>query len=146
MDYFSGKNYLRINTLFIATLIIFASSACEHADPLTPGNDPDSFTAIQTNIFNASCALSGCHVGGPAPWGLDLSSSVSYDILTNRNAGSSPSVPYVDPGNPDGSYLVQVLEGAPTITVSRMPFGQPPLDAALIQNIRDWISNGALDD
>jgi hypothetical protein len=46
-------------------------------------------------------------------------------------------------GNPDNSYLVRKLEGTAGITGSRMPLGGPPLDAALIANVRAWITAGA---
>jgi hypothetical protein len=49
----------------------------------------------------------------------------------------------VAPGNPDASYLVRKLEGAPGITGQRMPFGGPFLDAAAIQQVRAWIAAGA---
>jgi hypothetical protein len=49
----------------------------------------------------------------------------------------------VIPGNPDLSYLVRKLEGGPGITGARMPLGGPPLDPALIANVRAWITAGA---
>lgn len=130
-------------TAIVALLLIY--SGCEHAGPFVPPNPDATFSSIQTNIIDPGCAFSGCHLGVNAPFGLDLSSDVSYENLTTRTAGSAPTVPYVDPGNPDGSYLIQVLEGSPSINVARMPFGRPPLPVEQIQSIRDWISDGAED-
>lgn len=49
----------------------------------------------------------------------------------------------VSAGDPDASYLVRKLEGAAGITGARMPLGGPPLDPALIANVRAWITAGA---
>ena len=49
----------------------------------------------------------------------------------------------VEPGDPDNSYLIQKLEGAPGIMGSRMPQGGPFLDQATVDMIRQWIMDGA---
>ena len=49
----------------------------------------------------------------------------------------------VEPGDPDNSYLIRKLEGGPNINGQQMPFGGPPLDQAVIDDIRQWISDGA---
>jgi len=41
------------------------------------------------------------------------------------------------------SYVVQKLEGAATITGSRMPLGGPFLDQATIDQVKAWINAGA---
>lgn len=130
-------------TIACASLIAFMLSGCEHSEPFAPTNPDATFSSIQTNILDSGCAVTGCHLGPSSPFALDLSSDVSYNNLTSRNASSAPTIPYVDPGNADGSYIVQVLEGAPGINVSRMPFGRPPLPEEQIQAIRDWINDGA---
>ena len=50
----------------------------------------------------------------------------------------------VEPGDADNSYLIHKLENAPTIApmTGPMPPG-PPLAPAVIQEIRNWIDNGA---
>ena len=40
--------------------------------------------------------------------------------------------------------LVQKIEGAPTISGARMPFGGPFLTQAEINLVRAWIAQGAL--
>jgi hypothetical protein len=52
----------------------------------------------------------------------------------------------VNPGDPDASYLVRKLEGAPGISGDRMPLGGAPLGAALIADVRAWIAAGAAND
>lgn len=46
--------------------------------------------------------------------------------------------------DPDGSFLIQKLEGAMGIIGARMPADGPPyLQQATIDVIRQWIQNGA---
>jgi hypothetical protein len=48
------------------------------------------------------------------------------------------------PGNPDASYLIQKLEGAPGIVGQRMPRTNGPfLTPGQISIIRRWIELGA---
>ncbi len=49
----------------------------------------------------------------------------------------------VVPGDPEGSIFYQRL--IETDDAKRMPLGQPPLDAAAIETIRQWIAAGAPD-
>lgn len=85
-------------------------------------------------IFDNNCAGSGCHIPGPA---LGLSLNNYIQLMQGGNSG-----PVVIPGNPDSSIIIQRLEG--TIQ-PQMPFLQPPLPDSVIQKIRDWIEQGALD-
>jgi hypothetical protein len=54
-----------------------------------------------------------------------------------------PALQRVAAGNPDDSYLIRKLEGGPDIGGSRMPQGGPFLDQAIIDQIRQWITDGA---
>jgi hypothetical protein len=56
-----------------------------------------------------------------------------------------PSILRVAPGDPDNSYLIQKLEGTASVGV-QMPEGGPPLPQDRIDVIRQWISDGAIDD
>lgn len=111
----------------------------------TPGSAAATLDSIQATVFGPSC--SGCH-GGPTsnvlPSGMDLSSAdASFNALVGVASLQEPAVLRVDAMNPDGSYLVQKLEGTAT-TGSRMPQGGPFLDQATMNNIRQWITDGAL--
>jgi hypothetical protein len=53
-----------------------------------------------------------------------------------------PSILRVVPGDPNNSYIIQKLEGHAAVG-AQMPFGGPPLDAAVIAVIRQWITDGA---
>ncbi len=105
-----------------------------------------SLDSIQANVFDMSCALSGCHTG-PAgsslPRGLDLSTAdASFaNLVSVVSIQDSPTL-RVAPGDADGSYLVQKLEGT-AASGGQMPAGSPPLDQATIDVIRAWIDNGA---
>jgi hypothetical protein len=51
----------------------------------------------------------------------------------------------VIPLDPDGSFLIQKLEGTPGIVGARMPADGLFLQQATVDVIRQWILNGALD-
>lgn len=116
---------------------------CEHADPLGANDTEPTLENIQTNIFNTSCAVSGCHQEPNAPMGLDLSEGNAHDNLVNVPSEEVPDLLRVEPGAPDESYLVMKIEGAPGIVGNRMPRGRPPLSEEQIQLIRTWIAEGA---
>ena len=84
-------------------------------------------------IFDNNCAGSSCHIGGNAG-GLRLNN------WTNLIAGGS-SGDAVVPGNADISFLIRRIEGDIPPT---MPLGGSELAPATIQEIRDWIDEGAL--
>jgi hypothetical protein len=100
-----------------------------------------TFTEIQTQVLNVSCATVGCHSGGTPPAGLDLSAS-AYARLVNVASVEVPSARRIVPGDPASSYLIQKIEGTAAVG-ARMPFGGPYLDAATISRIRAWVSAGA---
>ena len=103
-----------------------------------------TLTEVQTTVFTASCAFSGCHAGGAPAAGMDLSAGVAFssivDVLSTQSA-----LDRVEPGDPDNSYLVRKIEGGPDIQGQQMPRNSPPLSQAQMTLIRDWISAGALD-
>ena len=104
------------------------------------GGVQPTLSSIQQNVFTPYCT--DCHIpGGIGPMPLD-SVTNSYQSLVNQ-----PSIEVnllrVAPGNPDSSYLVHKIQGAPDIAGDRMPLGKPPLSADQIQAIIEWIRNGA---
>jgi len=102
-----------------------------------------TFTSIQRNVFDVSCAVSGCHSGAAAPEGLDLDASASFDNLVGRASQEAAGLNRIEPNDPDNSYLIRKLEGTAAVG-GRMPLNQPPLPRATIDVIRAWISNGAI--
>jgi hypothetical protein len=101
---------------------------------------PD-FQSIQDNVFTPICSV--CHAGGAAPQGLRLDAANSYALLVGVPSTEQPSILRIKPGDPNNSYLVQKIEGI-AATGAQMPFGGPPLPAATITVIRQWVSDGAL--
>lgn len=128
----------------LAIAVVFAG--CEHADPLSDEPAAPTFSSIQQSVFNVSCAISGCHLGGGAAAQLDLSAGNAYANLVGVASVEIPAVLRVEPGNPDESYLVQKIEGAPGIIGQQMPRGRDPLSAEQVEAIRGWIEAGAAND
>jgi hypothetical protein len=117
----------------------------------TPELEP-TFSSIQREIFNTTDAggrqaCITCHVaGGPAGF-MSLVEGVSYGNLVGRTSGAKPGAIRVIPGDPDNSYLVQKLAGAPGIVGERMPRTTGPfLTEGQIRIIRRWIELGAQND
>lgn len=116
----------------------------------TPNLEP-TFASIQREIFETTdtagrVACVNCHNPSNPVAGrlLNLTSGASYDQLVNRPSVERPSVRLVDPGNPDGSYLVDKVVGRNTIVGRRMPINGPPfLTEGQILILRRWIELGA---
>lgn len=109
-----------------------------------PGVAPLQFVDIQARVFNASCALSGCHAGATPQVGMSLAAGASFAALVGVPAVEAPTLLRVQPGNPADSYLVRKLEGTAGIVGARMPFGGTPLTSDVINGIRAWINAGAI--
>lgn len=105
-----------------------------------------TLTQIQNEVFTPTCAVSGCHDGGGGtlPRSMDLGAGSSFGSLVNVQSEQVGSLNRVTPGNPDNSYLIRKLEGTNSVG-SRMPQGGPFLDQAMIDEIRQWITDGAQD-
>lgn len=116
--------------VFVSTFSIVANA-----------NPNATFSAIQTNVFSSFCTQ--CHSGATPPKGLDLSSGNAYGDIVGVASVDRPALQRIEPGNPDNSYLIRKLEGGPDISGSQMPLGQPALSQTLIDDIREWVTNGA---
>lgn len=112
---------------------------------LPPLSFDPTFSAIQTNVFSPTCATAGCHVGANAQEGLMLDSSNSYALLVGVASSEVSTILRVAPSDPNNSYLIQKLEGTASVGV-RMPEGRPALAQSTINIIRQWITDGAIDD
>lgn len=74
-----------------------------------------------------------------------LDEANSFALLVNVPSMEVPDILRVAPGDPDNSYLIQKLEGTAAVGV-QMPPGGTPLEQTTIDVIRQWITDGALDD
>jgi hypothetical protein len=139
-------------TVLLAAPLVFL--ACDEklstlAGP-TPTLDP-TFTNIQQDIFQSAdsagrAACTQCHTSnGHAPaGGMSLDPDVAYANLVNVPSRQKPSATRVIPGDPENSYLIQKLEGAPGIVGQRMPrTGGPYLTDGQIFILKRWIAVGA---
>lgn len=119
----------------------------ENGQPITSGSTSSSepitpdLASIEAHVFTPIC--SKCHIGASAPEGLQLDAAHAYDFLVDVSSNEDPSLKRVNPGNPDASYMVLKIEGAPGIEGGQMPLGETPLPQATIDAIRQWITNGA---
>jgi len=148
----------RAARLFLAFLLSLAAiSGCgggsgSYGSPPPPASPPPppptfgaNFSEIQSNVFTPTCAVSGCHFGPGAQQGLNLEAANSYALLVGIASSESPGVLRVAPGDPENSYLIQKLEGT-AAAGGRMPLNGSPLPQATIDTIRQWITDGAIDD
>lgn len=113
-----------------------AASAGQCSGPLTA-----DWQSIQDNVFTPICST--CHAGGAAPKGLMLDAAHSYQLLVGVPSTEEPTLDRVKPGDPDSSYIIMKLTGAPGIQGGRMPLDEAPLPQSTIDVIRQWIASGA---
>ena len=138
------------NVLFLASTSLVLA-ACTGGDGsglpprLPPGAFGPNFSEIQANVFTPTCATTGCHQGAGAPQGLRLDVANSYGLLVGVPSSQASGVVRVAPGDPNNSYLIQKLEGAASVG-AQMPLNAPSVEQASIDVIRQWITDGAIDD
>ncbi|MEM9463078.1 MAG: hypothetical protein AAGF11_53545 [Myxococcota bacterium] len=117
---------LRFTTHCFAALgLTLCGTACNDLEPIDEGSAPgDAIPPDVQRAFDETCGTAGCHNSSDRAAGLDLSAAAAPSII---NGPSSSSLPMVDPGNINGSYLaVKMLETPPegtTRTGARMPIG-----------------------
>ncbi len=117
-DYYDDDDFIRgLNVVF--------------DNPAAAGRPSPSFNADILPILTSRCAFAGCHVAG-GPDGINLR---TYDAVIAGEEEDDDDT--VIAGNARRSELVEeIVEG-------EMPPDGPPLPAAQIQLIIDWINEGA---
>ena len=98
-------------------------------DPTDAGRASPSFQDDILPILTNRCAFAGCHVAG-GPGGIDLR---TYEAVI---AGGSKGAIVIAGDAGESELVQQIVEG-------KMPPSGPPLPAAQIQLIIDWINEGA---
>ncbi len=83
-------------------------------------------------------------------WVQNLTAGHTFANIVNVASLEQPALDRIKPNDPDNSYLIQKIVGAPGIGGSRMPLGcgstaNPCLDQATIDMVKAWVSQGALD-
>lgn len=141
----------RLGFCFTCIFFLLIHSCSDNSTGPTSENTPDSnnnnnnntvatFSEINTSVFQASCAFSGCHASNSRQAGLDLSSSNAYGNLVGVASTQNPGMKRVDPGNSANSYILKKLKGDGT---TRMPLRQAALSQEKIDMITAWIDAGA---
>ena len=67
--------------------------------------------------------------------------AVAYANLVNVTSPNSGETRVI-PGNANDSYMIKKLEGRQSVG-DRMPLGSSPLSTTDLQNIKNWINQGA---
>jgi mono/diheme cytochrome c family protein len=101
-----------------------------------PAPDPEAEAKVQA-IMEDACT--SCHDAGgdqSDPGSLDLT---NVGALVGRKAVGKDK-PLVDPGNPEGSYLLDKMIPGKEIDGVLMPLGGDPLPPEQIQTIEGWIA------
>ncbi|UCE41728.1 MAG: hypothetical protein JSV17_01670 [Candidatus Aminicenantes bacterium] len=137
------KGLFVVFLIFVSAFLLNCSSptAPETPSEEQPIANPSFAQDIQAAILNGSCALGGCH-DGTASGGLNLTQGNAYNNLVNVNSTQDATKNRVLPNDADNSYLVIKIEGRQSVG-ERMPLNRSPLSATKIQNIKNWINNGA---
>lgn len=136
------------STINILAVLVFLMMSCKHEplytslDDENPNGNPVEETDCDPDvvyfvndvlpIIQSNCAMSGCHGGGTAQDGVDLS---SYSGIMQQ----------VNAGNAFNSDLYEVITDSDPGDVMPPP-PNAPLTAEQITAIRDWIDQGALND
>jgi len=118
--------------------------------------DPESFLGIYNNILSVKCGSNdgACHDGSFEPDFRTLFSAYNTlvyhtpikNIIESISDGDTTWVydHRVSPGDPDGSWLYYRITTSDE-DLGRMPLYDQPLPEAQIDNVRQWILNGAPD-
>ena len=140
---------IHLMAVLVTTALLLAGCGDNSTDPMGGGNNgggngggneigtEPTFTNV-LQIFQDNCG--GCHIGN-AQNGVQLD---SYQNVTT-SVGDVYGTEVVNPGNPDQSPLVDKIEPSPE-NGQRMPQGGPYLSDERINQIRQWIADGANND
>ena len=109
---------------------------------MTQNTGPVTIQTVQAAVFSPSCAVSMCHIGGGAPFGLDLSQGQALGNLRDVASSEMPQFYRVERFEPDDSYLYMKVIADPRISGDPMP-AQGSLTASQISLLRQWIEQGA---
>jgi hypothetical protein len=135
-----------VRSTLLAAAVLLAGCAGDGATSSHEGE----FAQIQTEIFNPNCLSGGCHNAQSLAGGMNLSPGASYDNLVGQPPDNAVArangLLRVEPFSPENSFLLVKLCCPGPGEGSRMPRDAGPLSEAEMQQIEDWILNGALRD
>jgi len=124
--------------ILVCVILLRISSSCTRdkasADSCPGCPTTVSFKADILPIFQANCAIGGCHTPPTNAGGLNLDSTNAYATATDPGTGN------VDTAYPKSSVLwLAVQQGGST----GMPLNAAPLPPCQVQEIYCWIEQGA---
>lgn len=125
--------------IFIVGCADHIVSECEECNPIQNNTTLNTFSGIQTKLFDTTCALSGCHGSNATQANLLLTPGNSYPALVNQQGSIFPQFLRVKPGDSENSLLIKVLKGE----LSQMP-PTGKLSDSIIDSVAMWIDNGAI--
>jgi len=134
------------------TALLLALSIAACGPVTTPGGTEPTITSIQSRLFQQG-GCTGCHFSPTASAKLDLGAGKSFAALVGKASAMTTwqgtqweGMKLVEPGKPDESLLVVVLEQPAGIpAVMKMPQTGSKVPADRITAVRQWITDGALD-
>jgi len=105
---------------------------------------PSLATDLQP-IFTARCAIGGCHTPAENRIGLILADGYTYNSIVNVPSVHGAPLLRVKPGDHLNSFFWRVVQSDSTLHpgLPRMPLASQPLTPNMIQNIANWIDDGA---
>ena len=125
-------NFFSGSTIFTLVLLMSSTLAAQK------GQDLENRVVT---VFEKNCATAACHSGTAPMMGLKLTGDEFYARTVNQPSTEKPLLMRIKPGEPDSSYLIQKIVGAPGIIGSRMPFGRDPLTSDEVAAIVEWITS-----
>jgi mono/diheme cytochrome c family protein len=134
--------------IIVVVLALVGFGGCSSGQATKSSTSPMPALSIKLSadvqpIFNSTCVV--CHQGAGQA-GLSLEPGKAYTNLVGVKSTES-SLSRVQAGAPDQSYLMNKLQGTQVQAGgqgAQMPLNGAPLSSAQIELIRQWISQGAL--
>ena len=126
-------------------------NTCKDIGAETASFEESRLSRIRDTLFVSTCQFSACHSGENAIGGLDLAAEDLHgELLSHELQVTNTSMKLVEPGDPDNSYLYQVLtrcDPAGDGSEPHMPLNSPELvHPKMAAMVRGWIANGAKND
>ena len=124
---------------------------CVDSDPAAAPSGT-TLSHLRGAVFTPGCIFSSCHDAKTPTIGLDLQSPGLHAALLAHTPVADVDLPLVKPGDPDGSWLYQIVsrcepKDSKGNVVRTMPYNAPTLlPNEHVAALRAWIAAGAKDD
>ncbi len=136
----------------LATISVgfWLTSACASDDGADPATIEPRLSAIQTAIFDKSCAMSSCHSAAAHSGDLVLEASQAHaqlvGVAATQGAAKGEGLLRVKAGDPGQSFLLRKCSPDLALTYGAPMPPSDGLDATKRAAISAWISAGAKND